>query len=96
MSSYGINNGNMNIHFELELPKCIPLQYVDEFKILMDKIYEGRLEKTDFQNLESDKVIHLLPSSEVPSHYCDGDGDDDEDDTNSPNAKQMPMQCSQQ
>jgi DnaJ-class molecular chaperone len=89
--SYGIENGNLNIHFELELPKCIPNQYADEFKSLMDKIYEGRTENTDFQNLDSDKVLHLLPSSEVPSHYQDYD-----DDNQMPRGGQMPVQCAQQ
>jgi len=93
--AYGIQNGNMNIHFELELPKCIPSEHADEFKSLMDKIYEGRTEKTDFQNLDSDQVIHLLPSSEVPSHYHD----DDEDNNGGFGAQrggQIPMQCAQQ
>ena len=89
--AYGIENGNFNIHFELELPKCIPNQYADEFKSLMDKIYEGRTENTDFQNLDSDKVLHLLPSSEVPSHY-----QDDDDDNQMPRGGQMPVQCAQQ
>jgi DnaJ-class molecular chaperone len=87
--AYGIQNGNFNIHFELELPKCIPAEHADEFKSLMDKIYEGRTEKTDFQNLDSDQVIHLLPSSEIPSHYQD---DDDED----RGGGQSQMQCAQQ
>ena len=55
----------------MELPKTIPPEHADEFKRIMDKIYEGRKDKTDFQNLDSDKIIHLLPSSEVPSHYQD-------------------------
>jgi hypothetical protein len=93
--AYGIQNGNLNIHFELELPKCIPAEHADEFKSLMDKIYEGRTEKTDFQNLDSDEVIHLLPSSEVPSHYQD---DDDEDGGigMSRGGGQSQMQCAQQ
>ena len=96
--SYGIENGNMNIHFELELPKCIPSQYADEFKSIMDKIYEGRTEKTDFQNLDSDKVIHLLPSSEVPNHFHDDDDDnnDNNDNNGMPHGGSMPMQCAQQ
>ena len=91
--AYGIQNGNLNIHFELELPKCIPAQHAEEFKSLMDKIYEGRTEKTDFQNLDSDKIIHLLPSSEVPSHYQE---DDDDCQNGMPSGGQMPMQCAQQ
>jgi DnaJ-class molecular chaperone len=88
--AYGIQNGNFNIHFELELPKCIPAEHADEFKSLMDKIYEGRTEKTDFQNLDSDQVIHLLPSSEIPSHYQDDDDDGDR------GGGQIPVQCAQQ
>ena len=88
--AYGIQNGNFNIHFELELPKCIPAEHADEFKSLMDKIYEGRTEKTDFQNLDSDQVIHLLPSSEIPSHYQDDDDDEDR------GGGQSQMQCAQQ
>jgi hypothetical protein len=61
----------------------------------MDKIYEGRIEKTDFQNLDSDQVIHLLPSSEVPSHYQDDEGDDHGGFGNQ-RGGQMPMQCAQQ
>ena len=91
--SYGIENGNMNIHFELELPKSIPSQYMDEFKSLMDKIYEGRTNTTNFQNLDSEKIVHLIPSSEVPNHYK-GDDDDDEMQNNMPQG--MPMQCAQQ
>jgi DnaJ-class molecular chaperone len=91
--AYGIQNGNMNIHFELELPKFIPEQHADEFKNLMDKIYEGRSEKTDFQNLDSDQVIHLLPSSEVPSHYQD---DDEDGGIGSQRGGQSQMQCAQQ
>ena len=90
--SYGIEDGNMNIHFELELPKSIPSQYLDEFKSLMDKIYEGRTETTDFQNLDSEKIVHLIPSSEVPDHYRE---DDDEEMQNN-NPQGMPMQCAQQ
>jgi DnaJ-class molecular chaperone len=89
--SYGIENGNMNIHFELELPRSIPSQYMDEFKSLMDKIYEGRTKTTDFQNLDSEKIVHLIPSSEVPDHYK---GDDDEMQNNG--NPEMPMQCAQQ
>lgn len=89
--SYGIENGDLNIHFELELPKIIPTEHADEFKRIMDKIYEGRTNKTNFQNLDSDKIIHLLPSSEVQSHY------EDDNKTNSiPIGAQMPMQCAQQ
>jgi len=87
--SYGIENGNMNIHFELELPKSISSQYMDEFKSLMDKIYEGREKVADFQNLDSDKIVHLLPSSEMPNHF-----NDDNDDNEMPGS--MPMQCAQQ
>ena len=88
--SYGIENGNMNIHFELELPKSIPSQYMDEFKSLMDKIYQGRDEKTYFENLDSDKIIHLIPSSEIPNHFNDDINDDDD---NNPG---MPVPCAQQ
>jgi curved DNA-binding protein CbpA len=96
--SYGIENGDLNIHFELELPKSIPTEHAEEFKRIMDKIYEGRTEKTDFQNLDSDKVIHLLPSSEVPSHYQD---DSEQNSFNGfqngmPRVNPMPMQCAQQ
>ena len=91
--SYGIENGNMNIHFELELPKSIPSQYMDDFKSLMDKIYEGRTEKNDFQNLDSDKIVHLLLSSEIPNHF---NGDDEENDNGMQNSGSMPMQCAQQ
>ena len=93
--AYGIQNGNMNIHFELELPKSIPEQYAEEFKSLMDKIYEGRTERTDFQNLDSEQVIHLLPSSEVPSHYQDDD-EDDHGGFGSQRGGQSQMQCAQQ
>jgi DnaJ-class molecular chaperone len=97
--SYGIENGDLNIHFELELPKTIPPEHADEFKRIMDKIYEGRNDKTNFQNLDSDKIIHLLPSSEVPSHY-----QDDNEHNSMPNFMKhgmstggpMPMQCAQQ
>ena len=58
----------------------------------MDKIYEGRTKTTDFQNLDSEKIVNLIPSSEVPDHYR-GD-DDDEMQNNSPQG--MPMQCAQQ
>jgi hypothetical protein len=65
---------------------------LDEFKGLMDKIYEGRTKTTDFENLDSEKIVHLIPSSEVPDHYK---GDDDEEMQN--NIPQgMPMQCAQQ
>ena len=93
--SYGIENGNMNIHFELELPKSIPSQYIEEFKSLMDKIYEGRTKTTNFQNLDSENIVHLIPSSETPNHYNgDGDGDENEMQNNMPQG--MPMQCAQQ
>ena len=94
--AYGIENGNLNIHFELELPKSIPSEFLDEFKNLMDKIYEGR-EKLDFQNLDSDKIIHLLSSSEVPDHFHKYHDDDDDDGNNMPGKSMpMPMQCAQQ
>jgi curved DNA-binding protein CbpA len=105
--SYGIENGDLNIHFELELPKIIPPEHAEEFKRIMDKIYEGRKDKTDFQNLDSDKIIHLLPSSEVPSH-CQDDNEPNGMPHGMPNfmphgmphgmpgGAQMPMQCAQQ
>ena len=93
--AYGIENGNLNIHFELELPKFIPPQFVDEFKTLMDKIYEGR-EKLDFQSLDSDKIIHLLPSSEVPDHFHKYHDDDDNENDMPGKSMPMPMQCAQQ
>ena len=68
--SYGINDGNMNIHFELELPKYIQEQYKQEFKELMDKIYEGN-NKSDFQNLDSENIVHLIPSSETVNNNID-------------------------
>ena len=96
--SYGIENGNMNIHFELELPKSIPSQYIDEFKSLMDKIYEGRTVTTDFQNLDSEKIVHLIPSSEAPNHYNGDENYDDDIQNNMPQGmpQGMPMQCAQQ
>ena len=89
--SYGIENGNMNIHFELELPKSIPSQYMDEFKSLMDKIYDGRAKTTDFQNLDSEKIVNLIPSSEAPNHF-----NEDDDDMQNNMSQGMPMQCAQQ
>ena len=95
--SYGIENGNLNINFELELPKYIPEQHAKEFKNIMDKIYEGRIEKNDFQNLESDQVIHLISSSEVPSHYQNNDdSNNDGMPRGGPMPMPMPMQCAQQ
>ena len=94
--SYGIENGNMNVHFELELPKSIPSLYIEEFKSLMDKIYEGRTKTTNFQNLDSENIVQLILSSEAPNHY-NGDGDDGENDMQNQNMPQgMPMQCAQQ
>jgi hypothetical protein len=74
---------------------------MEEFKSLMDKIYEGRTKTTNFQNLDSENIVQLIPSSEAPKHY-NGDGDDDDDENEMQNnmqqgmPMQMPMQCAQQ
>ncbi len=60
---------------------------------LMDKIYEGRTKTTDFQNLDSENIVHLIPSSETPNHY---NGDEDENDMQNNMPQGMPMQCAQQ
>ena len=36
----------------------------------MDKIYEGN-NKSDFQNLDSENIVHLIPSSETVNNNID-------------------------
>jgi len=44
--------------------------------------------------LDSENIVHLIPSSEAPNHY---NGDDDDENNMQNNMPQgMPMQCAQQ
>ena len=62
--SYGIDGGDMLIKFELELPKTIPDIYKQQFNDILNQIYNKK-SQTDFSNLDSENIIHLLPQTNI-------------------------------
>ena len=48
--------------------------------------------------LDSEKIVHLIPSSEAPNHYNGDENYDDDIQNNMPQGMPqcMPMQCAQQ
>lgn len=84
LQSYGINGGNLNIKFNLEMPEEIPEDYKEEFMALMDKLYEGR-EEEKFEEDYEDKVT-MFPESEIMTSGMDSLENDEE----------QPVQCVQQ
>ena len=80
MTGYGIDGGDMNVTFELELPEEIPDNVKKNFNSLMEKLYPDH-KKLDFSNLDANDIVHLQED------IFGGDSDDE---------NENPVQCVQQ
>jgi DnaJ-class molecular chaperone len=84
LEGYGINGGNLNVHFDLDLPRDIPDEYINEFRTLMSKICKQR-NHTDFSKLNPSDILELQ----------EGDVEDDDESEEEMMPPQQ-MQCPHQ
>jgi len=94
---YGINGADLNIRFHLQMPRRIPLEHLQEFVALMDKICKNRT-TTDFTTLDPNDIKSLILKEPEDFDYDEDEDEEDEEQDESLDFdnQELPPQCTHQ